>query len=133
MQRLAATYILPLRKETDAELGELTEYLQKLSAIVDVIVVDNSAPDIFARHHNTWNLFATHIAPDADCLTANPKVGNVTTGVRKATEAIVVADDDVRYAPDVLREILGRLTHADVVRPANYFFPLVWHAALDTA
>lgn len=134
MARLCATYILPLRKKIDADLDGLSEYLTGLSALLDVIIVDNSAPEFFAEHHRLWQAFATHVPPDGDCITANQKVGNVTTGVRKArTEALVVADDDVRYSPATLREAVARLSAADVVRPANYFDPLVWHAALDTA
>lgn len=134
MSELCATYVLPLKKETNDDLDELTHYLAGLSSLLDVIIVDNSAPELFAQHHRLWQQFATHIAPDGDCITANQKVGNLTSGVRKArTEALVVADDDVRYTAATLREAIARLSSADVVRPANYFDPLVWHAALDTA
>ncbi|MBC5830010.1 MAG: glycosyltransferase family 2 protein [Candidatus Eremiobacteraeota bacterium] len=134
MERLSATYILPLRKDTDEELGQLTEYLERLSHLLDVIVVDNSNAELFARHHRHWRHLVTHIRPDDDCITENQKVGNVTTGVRKArTEALVVADDDVRYCRETLQAVIARLSAADIVRPANYFAPLVWHAAFDTA
>lgn len=134
MERLSATYILPLRKDTNDDLGELSQYLLHLSRLLDVIVVDNSNPESFARHHRLWQHFVTHIPPDRDCITENQKVGNVTTGVRKAmTEALVVADDDVRYCRETLHVVIAHLSAAEIVRPANYFAPLVWHAAIDTA
>jgi hypothetical protein len=49
----------------------------------------------------------------------------------------VLADDDVRYEPTVLRQMMQRLDGAHVVRPQNYFGPdpaaLPWHARWDTA
>ncbi len=128
------TYILPLRKDSSDDLAELTQYVNWLSSLVDVIVVDNSDLKLFARHHRLWQHVALHVPPDADCTTENQKVGNVTTGVRKAkTELLLVADDDVRYSPETLDAVIRRLSAADIVRPANFFEPLIWHAALDTA
>ncbi len=134
MQRLSATYVLPLKRESADGLAELTEYLKNLSTMLSLIVIDNSTSERFAQHHELWKSFATHLVPDRDCVTPNPKVGNVTTGVRRAsTEAIIVADDDVRYSAAALQDVVGRLSRADIVRPANYFSPLVWHVCLDTA
>jgi hypothetical protein len=56
------------------------------------------------------------------------------TGVRHAShEAIVIADDDVRYRPNVLRRTVELLAQFDLVRPQNYFSPLPWHARWDTS
>jgi hypothetical protein len=46
---------------------------------------------------------------------------------------VVIADDDVRWPLDVLREPVGLVDCAEVVRPQNYFDPLPWHARWDTA
>jgi hypothetical protein len=55
-------------------------------------------------------------------------------GVRLAShEAVVIADDDVRYEPATLIRAVKLLEHADLVRPQNFFEPLPWHARWDTA
>ncbi|MCS3843814.1 glycosyltransferase family 2 protein [Microbacterium sp. AK031] len=48
-------------------------------------------------------------------------------------EAIVIADDDVRYEGDALASIVADLTSADLVKPQNYFAPAPWRARWDTA
>ena len=62
------------------------------------------------------------------------KVPAVMAGVRLAShEAIVIADDDVRYESVTLIRAVRLLCRADLVRPQNYFEPLPWHARWDTA
>jgi hypothetical protein len=62
------------------------------------------------------------------------KVNGVITGVRVASRPrVVIADDDVRYSESALRRAVALLGEADIVRPQNYFEPLVWHARWDTA
>jgi hypothetical protein len=62
------------------------------------------------------------------------KVSGVTTGVRRARlEAVVIADDDVRYERAALQRLTEHLREHDLVRPQNYFDPLPWHARWDTA
>jgi hypothetical protein len=58
----------------------------------------------------------------------------VTTGVRVArAEAVIVADEDVRYGPEALAAMLQTLGHADLVIPLNVFEPAPWHARWDMA
>ncbi|GAC1498187.1 MAG: hypothetical protein NVS1B14_01070 [Vulcanimicrobiaceae bacterium] len=132
---LPLTYILPLRATSLDGLAELTQYLHARHADVELIVVDGSAPDVFAAHARAWaNLNAVHIAPDACFAGGNGKVRGVLTGLQRASfEKVVIADDDVRYDAVALHEISGALDGADVVRPQNYFRPQVWHAVFDTA
>jgi hypothetical protein len=62
------------------------------------------------------------------------KVGGVLTGVREASnDAVVIADDDVRYDEQSLTRTVSMLGLADCVRPQNYFDPMPWHALWDTA
>ncbi len=127
------TYILPLRAEQSLVGGELTAYLAWLAQRAETIVVDGSAPDVFAQHAQAWGSYVRHVAPAPDLATPMGKVGGVLTGVRLAThECLVVADDDVRYDGDSLARICVELGKADVVRPQNYFAPLPWHAAWDS-
>jgi hypothetical protein len=127
-------YVLPLRWETDRDTGELTGYLRRVAATGQVIVVDGSPDAVFARHHRDWAAFECHLRPDGDLRYRNGKVNGVITGLRAAGgDRVVIADDDVRYDDRSLAQVLGLLADADLVIPQNYFDPLPWHAAWDTA
>jgi len=130
---LEATYILPLRRTQPDRSEELRAYVAWLAQRMDVIVVDNSAPDVFAAHAQRWGHLVQHIPPDDDLYTPNGKVGNVVTGVRHAAhERLVIADDDVRYDDGALARLSALLDVVEVVRPQNYFVPMPWHAVVDT-
>jgi len=131
---LDASYVLPLRWATDGPLDDLTAYLRTLATRMEVIVVDGSPPARFTEHHRAWAAFTFHMPPDPRFRFLNGKVNGVLTGVQQAGhEAVVLADDDVRYGWDELRRVVEGLETADVVRPQNYFSPLPWHARWDTA
>jgi hypothetical protein len=128
------SYILPLRWTDDGPLDELTAYLQWLDSRVELIVVDGSAPDVYQAHRSSWPWLGVHVPPDPGLSFANGKVNGVITGVRRAThEAVVIADDDVRYLEPELRLVATILRSADLVRPQNHFSPRPWHAIWDTA
>jgi hypothetical protein len=129
------SYVLPLRSRSgDRGTEELTEYLGWLGGRVDLVIVDGSDASSFLVHHDRWSRFATHVPPADDIGCANGKVRGVLTGLRLATEEVVViADDDVRYDDDSLEGMGQLLAEADLVRPQNYFDPLPWHARWDTA
>ncbi|MEU8288901.1 glycosyltransferase family 2 protein [Micromonospora sp. NPDC048905] len=130
---LPMTYVLPLRWHADTGLTELTGYLRWLADRVEVIVVDGSAPDVFARHADAWRGLVRHLPPDATARGLNGKVLGVRTGVRAAAhEHVVIADDDVRYDEAGLSAVHRLLARVDLVRPQNYFDPLPWHAWWDT-
>ena len=132
--RLDASYVLPLRWSDDGPLDDLTAYLRTLATRVEVIVVDGSPAERFAAHHRAWAWFSYHMPPDPRFEFLNGKVNGVLTGLRQAGhEAVVVADDDVRYRWEELEHVVSALDSADVVRPQNYFSPLPWHARWDTA
>jgi hypothetical protein len=128
-------YLLPLRWENHMSgLADLTIYLRQLSARCDVLVVDGSPPLVFADHHRHWAAFSRHIVPAPDVAYRNGKVNGVITGMRATTaERVVIADDDVRYDDQSLARMLTLLDDADIVVPQNYFDPLPWHAAWDSA
>jgi hypothetical protein len=130
--RLPVEYVLPLRWTSDEGLVELARYLDDLAAIVDVTVVDGSPPERFAAHAATWGARIRHLP-----VTARPgrngKVSGVLTGVDAARhEAIVIADDDVRYDRASLAAVVAALAGADLVAPQNVFRPAPWHARWDT-
>jgi hypothetical protein len=129
-------YVLPLRWDSATSAREepgMTTYLARLSASVDVTVVDGSAEDVFTRHHELWSALVRHVRPEG-WLGPNGKVAGVVTGVFGARhERVVVADDDVRYDEAALRQVYVALGSADVVRPQCVFDEQVWHTRWDTA
>jgi hypothetical protein len=130
----AGSYVLPFRAEAEGEVEELAEYLARIGGIAEVIVVDGSSPREFHRNAKRLKGAVRHLPPDGDLGYGMGKVNGVITGVRRAShEAVVIADDDVRYEPKVLREVIERLGRAELVVPQNYFSPVPWHARWDTA
>jgi hypothetical protein len=128
-----ASYVLPIRWSDDEGLDELTAYLRRLPDWVDLVVVDGSPDRLFERHHALWSPLGRHLRPDPVLETPMGKVGGVLTGVREAScEAVVIADDDVRYDEHPLIRTVLMLGLADCVRPQNYFDPMPWHALWDT-
>jgi len=128
-----ASYVLPIRWTEDDDLDELTVYLRRLPDWIELIVVDGSPEPLFERHAKAWGRLGRHLRPDPALETPMGKVGGVLTGVREAShDAIVIADDDIRYDDRSLRRAVVELGAADCVRPQNYFDPLPWHALWDT-
>jgi hypothetical protein len=126
-------YILPLKTAPGADVSELGRYLHRISTVVRVIVVDGSCPEQFEcdRRHFAG---VTHVRPNPDYRFANGKVRGVRTGLDLCrSDRVVIADDDVRYAPGQLAYIEALLDDVDLVRPQNYFCPAPWHAQWDTA
>jgi hypothetical protein len=130
--RLSTEYVLPLRWYDTRQTADLTDYLRELTQWLDVTVVDGSPPQVFALHHARWAGCCRHVAPEP-WPGGNGKVGGVITGLRLARhEAVIIADDDVRWERSQLEEAVSLLQHADLVRPQNYFAPCPWHARWDT-
>lgn len=129
--RPALSYVLPIR--STAVRRDLDDYLQALSEVVEVVVVDGSDEAVFAAHGVRWGRWVHHVAVDCDHVTPMGKVGGVLTGLHHASyDAVVVADEDVRWDPNLLAEAARRLRGVDVVRPQNWFRPAPWHARWDT-
>jgi hypothetical protein len=125
--------VLPIRWSDDQDFDELTDYLRGLPEWVELVMVDGSPGELFERHAEAWRPLGGHLRPDPALETPMGKVGGVLTGVREASnEAIVIADDDVRYDERSLTRAALLLGLADCVRPQNYFHPLTWHARWDT-
>ncbi len=131
------SYVLPVRWAADAADARraLAQYLDQLvSWCDDVIVVDGSAPEIFADNAGLWSSRVRHVAPDPAHRCLMGKVSGVLTGIDLAQhERVVLADDDVRYDRHGLGRMVAALEDSDVVRPQNFFSPMPWHAVWDTA
>jgi hypothetical protein len=127
-------YLLPLRWQEDSGAGELTAYLRHIARTCQVVVVDGSPDPVFLSHRRAWGEFTRHLRPDPTLAYRNGKVTGVITGMRAAGgDRVIIADDDVRYDDRPLAQILALLDDADLVIPQNYFSPLPWHAAWDSA
>jgi Glycosyltransferase like family 2 len=127
------TYVLPIRSAAPQADPELAAYLRHIASLAETIVVDGSAPDVFARHAAAWGDVVRHVPPAPELVTPMGKVGGVLTGVQLAShEHVIIADDDVRYDDATLARVADALDDAHVVRPQNYFAPLPWHARLDS-
>jgi hypothetical protein len=124
------SYVLPIA--TTRHDPDLTAYLRALSPSVDLVVVDGSPAPVFARNHAAWAALGRHVRPASPTL--NGKVGGVVTGLALARhDAVVVADDDVRWTPAGIREVELALRDADLVVPQNHYVPCPPHALYDTA
>lgn len=131
---LDLSYILPLKWADDVGLAELCTYLRSLRGLCAVLVVDGSRPELFAQHAAALPDWVVHLPVDPRHVSRNGKVAGVLTGVDAApNRQIVVADDDVRYHPEQLRDLTRLLRSAELVRPINVFDPMPWHARWDTA
>lgn len=133
VDRLPVTYVLPLKAA--APRIDLAGYLEEVSGwVAQVVVVDGSAPDVAVAHARAWPDTVEQAPVDADLTDAFGKVNGVLTGLRRGRcEAVVLADDDVRYTRRQLAEVARLLATAEAVVPANYFSTLPWHARWDTA
>jgi hypothetical protein len=131
---IPVSYVLPLRAH-EVPSPEFTDYVNWLSSVVEVVLVDASPLPIYRAIDARCVATVRHLPPDEDLTRLlNGKVRGVLTGMRRAShDRVVVADDDVRYSEAELEAMLMALGAFDVVRPQNYFDPLPWHARLDTA
>ncbi|HEY0816307.1 MAG TPA: glycosyltransferase [Pseudonocardia sp.] len=133
MSALALSYVLPLRSSTPDP--ELCDYVRRLADIVaDVVVVDASPPEVRAVHEGWWRPGVRHLTPDPGRRCRNGKVWGVLTGLDQARhDAVVIADDDVRWDREGLRRVVTMLESFEVVAPSNFYDPLPWQARYDTA
>ncbi len=133
----SCSYILPFRRRTYQHQTalELNHYCHLLvTAGCEVLVVDGSPPPVFARHQLAFSDSSAHISVDRQFGFLNDKVNAIHTGIRAAaSECIIVGDDDIRYDPLSLGEVLRELRRAEVVRPQNYLAPLPFWARMEAA
>ncbi|MGZ8444880.1 MAG: glycosyltransferase [Candidatus Binatia bacterium] len=131
------SYLLPLlhvRADQD-QIEDFAQYFRCLAAEgCEVIVVDGSTPEIFTKHNRVWSQICRHVAVDPKYTYLNGKVNGVHTGVDLAScENIILADDDIRYTADDLRNVCDLLCRYEMVRPQNYISPLPWWGRIETA
>lgn len=130
---MRATYVLPIKRAAAADQPDLPGYLERLCDIIDVIVVDGSAPDVFEALARSLPPKVKHVAVDRSIEALNGKVAGVLTALPLVrTPGMIIADDDVRYDEASLLRVTRLLEHADAVAPQNVFEPMPWHALLDT-
>lgn len=127
-----AVYLLPLRSPAPVP-DETWEYLARVAAVLPVVVVDGSPPDVQDAHARRLPVGVRQERVGTPPPGRNGKAVSVRHGLRVTdAERVVVADDDVRWDPLDLRRALRLLDDAEVVRPQNVFAPAPWHARWDT-
>ena len=131
------TYLLPIRRArfVATEAAELAEYFRSLNhAGCEVLVVDGSPGPVFQENHEVWSPVCQHERVDHSFGYLNDKVNGIHTGVNLAScEKIVLADDDIRYAPAEIDRVCRALDDFEVVRPQNFLSPLPWWARMEAA
>jgi hypothetical protein len=127
--------VLPLRWQSDLGRKELAGYFERLAYVCEeIIVIDGSPERVFVENGRAFGHLVRHVPLDPQVPGKMRKVPAVMTGVHMASnDAIVIADDDVRYEPATLARAVNLLGCFDLVCPQNYFEPLPWHACWDTA
>ncbi len=131
-------YVLPIRCDSCPRHAHdaLVAYLRTISSSARIIVADGSPDAVAAMHGHLFDVVATHRRVDVDVRSRNGKVAAVRTAMRySANERVVIADDDVRYAPNSLQAVAQALDDCDLVIPQNVFprSHTPWHARWDTA
>jgi hypothetical protein len=131
---LALSYVLPLKSSSPAP-ADLVAYLWCLATSVDdVLVVDGSAPDVFASNSIAFGAEVRHLPVDAGQRCANGKVAGVLTGLDLARNDLTICgDDDIRWTREQMTRAMRLLEAYDLVAPANYYEPTPLVATYDTA
>jgi hypothetical protein len=135
METVRCSYVVPFRhvRAPDRTLGELARDFGRVGATCEVVVVDGSPPEDFARHAVAWRGLCRHIPVDRRWRFLNGKVNGVLTGVAAAAcEYVILADDDVAYHTADVRRMCELLAEHDLVVPQNYFRPMPWWARIET-
>lgn len=131
------TYLVAIECEDDwsDDLRELAEYLSFLQvAGCDVVVADSSAPERFERNRRTLRWVARHVALDPQLRTPGGAPDLVRAGVALAAcEKVVVADANVRYGEDELRDVCEILDIHEAVGPQEYLDPMPWWCSIDSS
>jgi hypothetical protein len=128
-----AEYLLPLRRWSTSDLGDLPEYLARVAEWMPVTVIDGS-PDSVAHQHAAQLPDGVRHIVLRDQPGANGKANAVHAGMVLADhDWVVVADDDVRWGYEGLRRAVAAGRDAHLVAPQNVLTPQPWHARWDTA
>ncbi len=134
---LTCSYLLPFRRTCFSveESAELLSYFETLArAGCEIVLIDGSPAKIFEQNALAFDGTCRHVRVDRRFGYLNDKVNGVHTGIELATcEKVILADDDIRYTPEVLRTLGDLLDDYEVVRPQNFLRPLPWWARLESA
>jgi glycosyltransferase involved in cell wall biosynthesis len=131
------TYLLTIRRTRfeAAEAEDFREYFVMLEAAgCEVLVVDGSPPDVWTDYDKIWHGVCRHETVDPQYKYLNGKVNGIHTGVALAShDAVILADDDIRYTTEDVERMSRLLREYEMVRPQNYFSPLPFWARMESA
>lgn len=131
------TYLLTIRRTrfAAAEAEEFREYFVMLNAAgCEVLVIDGSPPEVWADYDEIWQSVCRHETVDPQFKYLNGKVNGIHTGVALARQdAVILADDDIRYTSADVERMSRLLREYEMARPQNYFSPLPFWAQMESA
>lgn len=131
------SYLLPLRRShfNGEEAQAWASYFAKLSETgCEVLVVDGSPEEVFREHERVFGQACRHVGVNRRFGYLNDKVNGIHTGFELSTsEKIIVADDDIRYSRESLKQVCTLLDEYEVVRPQNFLRPMPWWALLEAS
>ena len=131
-RRCSYLVVIDDRQSRPEPLRELATYLSTLSvADCDVVVVDVSPADVFARNDRVLRWVARHVAPQP-----RHRVDGAVDSVRAAVdlaacEKVIVAAAEVRYDELEIDQLCTLLDMHEVVEPQDYLDPLPWWGGID--
>ncbi|HUP63270.1 MAG TPA: hypothetical protein VNA69_22965 [Thermoanaerobaculia bacterium] len=119
--------------ESGNALRELARYLSDLGVTgCEVVILDPSPRVQFELHARTLRWVGRHVRVRPDHRAAGGAVDIVRAAAAVAScEKIVVATDDVRYAPEAIFRICSLLDIHEIVEPQDYLDPLPWWGGID--
>jgi len=134
-QERRCTYLVIIDgdRETSGDLHDLASYLSALSvAGCEVVIVDASPSPAFENHRRVLRWVSRHLAVRPRYRSFVGGIDIVRTAVDVSNcDRIIVADENVRYAPAAIESLCGLLDTHEVVEPQDYFEPLPWWSGIE--
>jgi hypothetical protein len=134
-QERRCTYLVVLEGDRGAagDLHDLATYLSALSvAGCEVVLVDASPSPIFENNRRVLRWVSRHLAVRPRYRSFVGGIDIVRTAVDVSNcDRIIVADENVRYAPATVENLCELLDTHEVVEPQDYFEPLPWWSGIE--
>ena len=131
------TYLLTIRR-TGFDRGEAEDFRQYFDSLAaagcEVLVVDGSPAEVFESYDRIWRESCRHETVDPQYKYVNGKVNGIHTGIELANhDAVILADDDIRYTVADVARMSRLLKIYEMVRPQNFFSPLPFWVRMEAA
>ena len=122
---LGVEYLVVVTRPLRSNLNDLARYLDGLSDLVEVSVLDFSPRDSRADHARQWPVGVRQVPAE--------QIDSVFDVGAARFDSLVVAGDDVRYTPGELVAVVEGLREHDLVVPTSVDQSRGWQHRADTA